>query len=46
MALEPEIGKATVEDAVETLALLRLAYQSETHIYGDWVLPPLLQTLE
>lgn len=46
MAPEPEIGKATVEDAVEILALQRLEYQSEAHIYGDWMLPPLIQTLE
>jgi GNAT superfamily N-acetyltransferase len=46
--MNPESGirQATVGDAAEILALQRLAYQSEAQIYGDWTLPPLLQTLE
>jgi GNAT superfamily N-acetyltransferase len=43
---ESEIRQATVGDAAEILALQRLAYQSEAQIYGDWTLPPLLQTLD
>ena len=43
---ESEIRQATVGDAAEILALQKLAYQSEAQIYGDWTLPPLLQTLE
>jgi ribosomal protein S18 acetylase RimI-like enzyme len=37
---------ATPEDAVEILALQKLAYQSEAAIYNDYSLPPLVQTLE
>ena len=43
---ESEIRQATVGDAAEILALQKLAYRSEAQIYGDWTLPPLLQTLE
>jgi GNAT superfamily N-acetyltransferase len=43
---ESEIRQATIGDAAEILALQRLAYRSEAQIYGDWTLPPLLQTLE
>ncbi|HSD56589.1 MAG TPA: GNAT family N-acetyltransferase [Methanotrichaceae archaeon] len=39
-----EISQATLEDAVEILALQKLAYQSEARIYNDWTIPPLLQT--
>jgi ribosomal protein S18 acetylase RimI-like enzyme len=39
-----EISKATLEDAVEILAIQKLAYQSEAQIYNDWTIPPLLQT--
>jgi len=41
-----EIASAMVEDAAEILAVQRLAYQSEAEIYGDFALPPLLETLE
>jgi len=41
-----EISQATLEDAVEILALQKLAYQSEAQIYNDWTIPPLLQTAE
>lgn len=41
-----EISKATLEDAVEILALQKLAYQSEAQIYSDWTIPPLLQTAD
>jgi GNAT superfamily N-acetyltransferase len=46
MNSESEIRQATIGDAAEILALQRLAYRSEAQIYGDWTLPPLLQTLE
>lgn len=45
-AQQIEISKATLEDAVEILALQKLAYQSEAQIYNDWTIPPLLQTVE
>jgi ribosomal protein S18 acetylase RimI-like enzyme len=41
-----EIKHATAEDAVEILALQRLAYQSEADLYSDPTIPPLTQTLE
>ncbi len=44
IAKQIEISKANLEDAVEILALQRLAYQSEAQIYNDWTIPPLLQT--
>lgn len=40
------IETATVADAAEILALQKLAYATEAELYGDWSLPPLLQTLE
>jgi len=40
------VERANVEDAEEILALQRLAYQSEAAIYGDYMIPPLTQTLE
>lgn len=46
MAEHLEIIQAIFEDAIETLDLQKLAYQSEAQIYGDWTIPPLLQTLE
>ena len=46
MTEQVEIFPATFEDAIEILALQKLAYLSEAQIYNDWTLPPLLQTLE
>jgi hypothetical protein len=39
------ITQATAADAEETLALQKLAYQSEAAIYQDYTIPPLTQTL-
>jgi len=39
------IAPATIVDAAEILALQKLAYVSEAEIYGDFSIPPLLQTL-
>jgi len=41
-----EIMPAGLADAPAILALQRLAYQSEARLYGDWGIPPLVQTLE
>jgi len=46
MAEQVEIFRANIEDAVEILALQKLAYQSEAQIYNDWTILPLLQTAE
>lgn len=46
MVKQIEISRATIDDAVEILALQKLAYQSEARIYNDWTIPPLLQTAE
>ena len=45
---EPEeiIERATRTDAPDILRLQKLAYESEARLYGDWQLPPLVQTLE
>ena len=40
------IEPAAPEDAMEILALQRLAYLSEAKIYGDYSIPPLTQTLD
>lgn len=40
------INLAAPADAVELLALQRLAYESEARLYNDWSIPPLTQTLE
>lgn len=40
------VVRASVADAEAILALQRLAYQSEAELYGDFSIPPLLQTLE
>ena len=37
---------ATLADAEEILALQRLAYRSEAEIYGDYRIPPLMQSLD
>jgi ribosomal protein S18 acetylase RimI-like enzyme len=41
----PTILLSTVADAAEILALQKLAYQSESELYGDQSIPPLMQTL-
>jgi len=41
-----KIELATIEDAVEILALQKLAYRSEAEIYNDFSIQPLTQTLE
>ncbi|AAM06487.1 TPA: GNAT family N-acetyltransferase [Methanosarcina acetivorans] len=46
MAEQIEISQAVFEDAIQILALQKLAYQSEARIYNDWTIPPLLQTVE
>jgi hypothetical protein len=46
MVEQLEIIQATLEDAIEILALQKLAYQSEARIYDDWTIPPLRQTTE
>ena len=40
-----EITPADIADALELLALQKLAYQSEAVLYNDWSIPPLTQTL-
>lgn len=39
------IQNATISDAVQILALQKIAYQSEAELYQDWTIPPLTQTL-
>jgi ribosomal protein S18 acetylase RimI-like enzyme len=41
-----EITRATADDAAEILALQKAAYHSEAEIYGDFRLPPLVESLE
>jgi GNAT superfamily N-acetyltransferase len=41
-----KIQRAVIEDALEILALQKLAYRSEAEIYNDFSIQPLLQTLE
>jgi len=36
---------ATATDAQSLLELQQRAYQSEAHLYSDWTLPPLMQSL-
>ncbi|MCW4028656.1 MAG: GNAT family N-acetyltransferase [Candidatus Bathyarchaeota archaeon] len=40
------IEEANVEDAHDILAVQRLAFQSEAERYGDFKIPPLLETQE
>ena len=40
------IEQARPEDAAAILALQKLAYLSEAEIYGDFTIPPLVQTLD
>lgn len=44
--IDIEILLADITDADETLALQKLAYQSEAELYQDWSIPPLTQTIE
>jgi ribosomal protein S18 acetylase RimI-like enzyme len=46
MVEQVEIFQATLDDAIEILALQKLTYQSEANIYNDWNIPPLLQTIK
>jgi ribosomal protein S18 acetylase RimI-like enzyme len=41
-----QIERATNSDAEEILALQRVAYRSEAELYGDFNIPPLVETLE
>lgn len=41
-----DISRATVADGPAILALQKLCYQSEAALYGDYDIPPLLQTLD
>ena len=40
------IEKASLKDGQLILSVQRLAYQAEAKIYGDFQIPPLLETLE
>ncbi|HKE92737.1 MAG TPA: GNAT family N-acetyltransferase, partial [Povalibacter sp.] len=40
------IEMAEVADAAAILVLQKLAYQSEAHLYDDWSIPPLTQSLD
>jgi ribosomal protein S18 acetylase RimI-like enzyme len=40
------ITQASLQDAVSILELQKLAYQSEAQLYGDFRIPPLIQTLD
>ena len=40
------ITQASLQDAVSILELQKLAYQSEAQLYGDFCIPPLIQTLD
>jgi ribosomal protein S18 acetylase RimI-like enzyme len=42
--MEISMIPASMEDAVEFLALQKIAYESEALLYGDWTIPPLTQT--
>lgn len=44
--LEPLIGRALSSEAPAILALQQAAYQSEARLYNDWLIPPLVQTLD
>lgn len=46
MAEQIYITQASLDDAIEILALQKLAYQGEAQIYNDWSIPPLLQDIE
>jgi ribosomal protein S18 acetylase RimI-like enzyme len=42
----PVTSRATVEDATTILALQKLAFRSEAELYGDWSIPPMVQSLD
>ncbi len=42
--MEVSIVQANPEDALEILALQKVAYQSEALLYDDWTISPLTQT--
>ncbi len=44
--LDMLIERAALSDAEEILALQKQAYRSETEIYNDFKIPPMVQTLE
>ncbi|TSJ41125.1 GNAT family N-acetyltransferase [Mucilaginibacter corticis] len=46
LANDVQIEKAKPEDLPAILALQKLAFRSEAELYGDFSLPPLLQTEE
>jgi GNAT superfamily N-acetyltransferase len=41
-----EIGLAHERDAFAIAALIRLAFESQCELYGDWTLPPMSETAE
>jgi len=41
-----EIKEAEIHDLTDILSLQKLAYQSEAKLVGDYLIPPLTQTLE
>lgn len=41
-----KLVEATTDDAEEILRLQKIAYQSEAELNGDYMIPPLTQTLE
>ncbi|MCL2874134.1 MAG: GNAT family N-acetyltransferase [Defluviitaleaceae bacterium] len=41
-----EIARAEIHDLPDILSLQHLAYQSEAELVGDYLIPPLTQTLE
>ena len=43
---ELQISEASVSDAVEILALQKIAYLSEAEAHDDFTIPPLHQTIE
>ena len=45
MTNEVQVSIAEEVDAEAILALQKLAYRSEAELYGDWSIPPLVQTL-
>ena len=46
MTEDVRISIAEETDAETILSLQKLAYQSEAALYGDWSIPPLVQTLD
>lgn len=43
---ETIISRAGIADAAAILELQKLAYESEARLYGDWHIPPMVQTLD